>query len=137
MQIKLTTIPFVNKANPNSFYCNSCKGYRQNFYKSAIDTGYRRCRDCHQKTIQKRKKRINEHDQLLRKLKVSLSNLNRKDLAKLVRIEHVKSILETNGLKTEDQIKQVKAIKPSIVLNNIELETNEVSFSITLKKRPV
>jgi transposase-like protein len=132
-QIEIAPIPFVNQLNPRSFYCNLCKAYSTNFYKSAMNTGYRRCRDCHRKRIQGRKSRMGKLDLLLRKLKTSLCNHNRKDLARMVTLEHVKSILQANCLETEDEIKRVKAIKPSFDLS--DNKPNQLCFSITFERK--
>ena len=132
-QIEITAVPFVNQSNPHSFYCNLCKAYSTNFYKSAMNTGYRRCRDCPRKRIQGRKSRMGKLDLLLRKLKTSLCNHNRKDLARMVTLEHVKSILQANCLETEDEIKRVKAIKPGFDFSE-NSKPNQLSFSITFEK---
>ena len=73
---------------------------------------------------------MNELDVLLRKLRTSLCNHNRKDLARVVSLEHVQSILQANGLETENQIKSVKAIKPIFELDNGS-KSDQLSFTIT------
>ena len=72
-------------------------------------------------------------DLLLRKLKTSLCNHNRKDLARMVSLEHVKSILQANGFETEDEVERVKAIKPSFDFSE-NSKPNQLSFSITFEK---
>ena len=67
-------------------------------------------------------------DLLLRKLRVYFNNAKRRDLAKIVNIDHVKTILKANQIKTEDQIYGVKSITPSFTS-----ESDEILFTIILK----
>ena len=115
-QVQITPVHeplFVNPEDSFSYYCNSCKGYSRNFYNSAVRTEYRRCRDCHQRTMKARKSQQTKIDKLVKKLKYNFKYQRRPDVAKAVTADHVRSILKNHVIEFEDQLDLVKTISPN------------------------
>ena len=100
--------PFVSPSDQSSYYCNGCERYSRDFYNSAVKTGYRRCRACHQKILKARQAQQTNLDCLVIKLKSNFKYQGRRDLAKAVTTEHVNAILSNHGIK--DQVNVVKTI---------------------------
>ena len=113
MEIQINPVqPFKHPNGESSYYCNQCEGYSIDFYESAIKTGYRRCRRCHNKTIQKRESQKTKLDKLVKKLKYNFVYKQRRDLAKDVSNQHVLQALKTHDIVYEAQLDQVKTIVP-------------------------
>jgi len=104
---------FVSPCDEFSFYCNSCKSYSRDFYNSAVKTGYRRCRPCHQATTKARLSQQTTFDELVKKLKSNFTYKRQTRIAKAVKEEHVRAILKNQGIEFEDQLNFVKTISPN------------------------
>ena len=104
--------PFNHPMESNRFYCNGCQKYSSKFYESAIKSKFKRCKDCHKKTLEKKKQSRSKHEQLLLKLKQKFRNINRPELARSVTMNHVASILESNGIG--NNVGVVRTITPKV-----------------------
>lgn len=106
--VPVSNHPFESPDERNSYFCNLCQSYSSDFYKSAINSGYRRCRACHSKTLARKSRSPVEN--LVRKLKYNLRYKGEFAIAKGVTAEHVVEILKLNAI---DDPGQVKTIVPS------------------------
>lgn len=110
MQITpVTEIPFKG---PDGYYCNSCSSYSQDFYHSAIRTGYRRCRGCHRAQLKLQQSQKTKVEKLAKKLQYNFKYQRRPEFAKGVTTQHVMHILKNQGIEYEDQLDLVKTITP-------------------------
>ena len=100
--------PFKHPTDANKFYCNLCQSYSDNFYKSALRTAYKRCRDCHRERVARKKEAQSHLDVLVCKLKDSFRHRGHSAMARGVSKEHVRMILDH-----QQATDRVKAITPT------------------------
>ena len=124
--------PFKN--TNGEYYCNICKQYSNNFYASAIETEYRRCRACHRKSIEtyKKTKVLDRIDLLTRNLKQNLYFQKANSIARAVKRKHVVQLLGQYGVNnTQEDLAKIKTIRP-----NYDPVVRRWKFMVIFKNSP-
>ena len=90
----------------NTYYCNRCQSYKQDFYHSAIKARSRRCKECQNQQDKARK----ERDPLCRLIRQVYQSLYRRDLksvARALRKEHLEALLRAHHVDNVDEVKGI------------------------------
>ena len=101
--------PFLNPDGSDTYYCKFCQTYSDDFYPSAIEEQYPRCRPCHNLVLQKKKQSLTPIEVLIKKLKSNLIYHKQHKMARAIKRDHVIKILEDQGVGIE-HINKVKTI---------------------------